>query len=200
MKCATHSDVDATGFCRNCGKPLCPQCTRDVRGALYCEECLAGLVGSPAAKPVMPGTGSNPGTALALGFIPGLGAVYNGEYIKALIHVVVFAALIAGIAANISDALQAFFIVGMIAFYFYMPIEAYRVAKARHLGEPEPPGLVQGEGQKPIGAIVLIGLGVLFLLGNFGLLREEWFGKIVWPVGLIALGIWLLLGRMKRNP
>ena len=200
MKCATHPDVDATGYCRNCGKPLCPQCTHDVRGALYCEECLAGLVSVPAAKPAPQAVGSNAGTALALGFIPGLGAVYNGEYIKALVHVVTFAALIAGIAANINDALQAFFIVGMIAFYFYMPIEAYRVAKARHLGEPEPPGLVQGEGQKPIGAIILIGFGVLFLLANFGLLHEEWFGKVVWPVALIGLGIWLLLGRVRNNP
>lgn len=197
MKCATHTDVDASGFCRNCGKPLCAQCTREVRGALYCEECIATMLGAPQA-PQLPKEDSRPGTALALGFIPGLGAVYNGEYIKALIHVVIFAGLIAALSADLNSAIQAFCIVGMIAFYFYMPIEAYRVAKARRLGEPEPPGLVAGEGQKPIGAIVLIGLGVLFLLGNFGLLREEWFGKI-WPLGLIALGVWVLMNRMKKD-
>ena len=49
MKCAVHTDVDATGYCRNCGKALCPQCTREVRGALYCEECLAGMLAAPAA-------------------------------------------------------------------------------------------------------------------------------------------------------
>ena len=49
MNCAVHSDVEATGFCRNCGKALCPACTREVRGALYCENCLAGMLsgGSP---------------------------------------------------------------------------------------------------------------------------------------------------------
>jgi len=50
MNCAVHTDVPATGFCRNCGKALCPQCTREVRGALYCEDCLAGLLGAPPAK------------------------------------------------------------------------------------------------------------------------------------------------------
>ena len=49
MNCAVHTDVEATGFCRNCGKALCPQCTREVRGALYCEECLAGLLSAPPA-------------------------------------------------------------------------------------------------------------------------------------------------------
>ena len=49
MKCAQHPDVDATGYCRQCGKPLCPECTRDVRGALYCENCLANIVSSPSS-------------------------------------------------------------------------------------------------------------------------------------------------------
>jgi len=41
MNCATHNDVAAVAFCRTCGKPLCNQCTRDVRGVIYCESCLA---------------------------------------------------------------------------------------------------------------------------------------------------------------
>ena len=34
-------------LCHNCSKALCPQCTREVRGALSCEECLAGLLTVP---------------------------------------------------------------------------------------------------------------------------------------------------------
>ena len=41
MNCATHNDTAAVAFCRTCGKPLCNQCTRDVRGVIYCEACLA---------------------------------------------------------------------------------------------------------------------------------------------------------------
>ena len=41
MNCANHSDIAAVAFCRTCGKPLCQTCTRDVRGVIYCESCLA---------------------------------------------------------------------------------------------------------------------------------------------------------------
>ena len=55
MNCATHSDTAAVAFCRTCGKPLCNQCTRDVRGVIYCEACLAARM---------------EGTAPAAGFTP----------------------------------------------------------------------------------------------------------------------------------
>jgi hypothetical protein len=55
MNCATHSDIAAVAFCRTCGKPLCQNCTRDVRGVIYCESCLAArLDGAPAAAFVPP--------------------------------------------------------------------------------------------------------------------------------------------------
>ena len=96
MNCATHPDREATGYCRTCGRPLCADCTRNVHGALYCESCLAAMlsgvpVGAPSAAPA--GT-PNPGVAAALGMIPGLGAIYNGEYVKGLIHIAVFAGII----------------------------------------------------------------------------------------------------------
>lgn len=199
MKCAQHADVDATGYCRQCGKPLCPACTRDVRGALYCEGCLAGLVSTPQPQIASATTtGAHPGTALALGFIPGLGAVYNGEYVKALIHVVIFGGIIAALTADLPGGMDAILGIGLGCFYFYMPIEAYHVAKARQAGQPHPPDLVEAGGQRPIGAIVLIALGVLFLMANFHLLRAEWFAR-AWPAGLIVLGVWILMDRMRRT-
>ncbi len=204
MKCAQHPDVDATGYCRQCGKALCPECSRDVRGALYCENCLANLVGAPqltppttAAVPPVQG-GTHPGTALALGFIPGLGAVYNGEYVKALIHVLAFGGIIAAQTTDIPVGLHVMLGIGLGCFYFYMPIEAYRTAKARQLGQAEPPGLVAEEGNWPIGAIVLIALGALFLLANFHIFDADWFSK-AWPAGLIILGVYILFDRMKRT-
>jgi Domain of unknown function (DUF5668) len=41
-------------------------------------------------------------------------------------------------------------------------------------------------------------LGVLFLLSNFGLLQADWFEK-AWPIGLIALGGWIIWDRTRRN-
>jgi hypothetical protein len=200
MKCAHHAEVDATGYCRQCGRPLCPECTRNVRGALYCEDCLASIVTSPRATAQPPPTSpsAHPGTALALGFIPGLGAVYNGEYVKGLVHVAVFAGIIAALSSDLPGELDAFLGIALACFYCYMPIEAYRVAKARQSGQPEPPDLVQDQSGKPTGAIVLIVLGLLCLLANFHLLPRDWFSK-AWPAGLIVLGIWILTDRMRKT-
>jgi len=58
MNCAVHPESEATGFCRNCGKAMCAVCVRPVRDVLYCEDCLANIMGIPATPP--------PGTASAL--------------------------------------------------------------------------------------------------------------------------------------
>jgi Domain of unknown function (DUF5668)/B-box zinc finger len=199
MNCAVHSNVEAAGFCRNCGKALCPECTRNVGGALYCEPCLETKVASPIPPPVS-NTASNPGLAMVLGFIPGLGAVYNGQYAKAAIHVLIFGGLIAALNADLPGSFDAFLGIALGAFCCYMPIEAYRTAKARSLGEPEPPNLLDGVGggRKPIGAFVLIGIGVLLLMGNFGWLQHDWFEKS-WPLALVIIGGWLLWDRMKKT-
>ncbi len=195
MKCATHPDRDATGYCRNCGKPLCAECARNVRGALYCETCLDSLLVPPAA-PAPSSPEPHPGVALALGFIPGLGAVYNGEYIKALIHVLIFGGLIAMQSRDISSSYHAFLGIALACFYFYMPIEAYRTARARQGLHDTPRALDEAPGQRPVGALILIALGVFLLLANLGLLDWDWLAK-GWPVALVGLGIWMLLERSK---
>jgi cell wall-active antibiotic response 4TMS protein YvqF/B-box zinc finger protein len=197
MKCAQHPDTDATGYCRQCGKPLCPACMRDVRGALYCENCLATLVATPQAASAPAGT-PNPGTALALGFIPGLGAVYNGEYIKGLIHVLVFGGIIAALSTDIPAELDIILGIGLGCFYLYMPIEAYHTAKARRGEEVRSPDLSAVERHQPVGAIVLIVLGALFLLANFHIFDREWFERL-WPAALIIVGVWIMASRMKRT-
>jgi hypothetical protein len=205
MTCAVHTDREATGYCRHCGKALCPECTREVRGALYCEDCLANQLAGQLSS-ANPGAAAaprdtNPALAATLGFIPGLGAVYNGEYTKALIQVVIFGGLIAIHNSEMGDmnsGSMAFVHIALACFYFYMPIDSYRVAKARRTGQAEPSPLVDAKGARPIGAFVLIFVGVLFLLSNFGLLQTEWFEK-AWPLGLIALGGWLVWDRTRTH-
>jgi hypothetical protein len=121
MKCAVHSEVDATGYCRNCGKALCAVCVRPVRDVFYCEDCLANVLGHPAPTPQAPAAvvsassaapthAGNPSVAFVLGFLfPGLGAVYNGQYNKALIHIVVFAAFILGLSSDMDGGMKAVF-------------------------------------------------------------------------------------------
>jgi TM2 domain-containing membrane protein YozV len=283
MDCVNHSGVTATAFCQNCGKPLCGNCVRNgAGGQILCEPCWMAwqnvpnpFVASSAGEP-------NPAAAAVLGLIPGVGAMYNGQFFKGLIHVVIFAVLI--------SITEHYGIFGLFigAWVLYQSFEAYHTAKARRDGMPLPdplglnevgnwlnlgakntpgqpgtgnfgmggpgpgspgagmPGPVSGStggayqapyttgsyqppfaGQppyagtyppppgyvdpsappmppvppahwrrkEPIGAIILIGLGILFLIGQ---INVDIF-KFSWPHLLIGLGVWLVIRQMGHT-
>jgi len=219
MKCAVHSDVDATGYCRNCGKPMCPVCIRPVRDVLYCEDCLATILGHPApssaqaapagyapqapaaAVPPMAsaGVGPNPVLAFFLGFLPGLGAFYNEQYGKGMIHLAIFLVLfIAGVNGAMSGGAEAALWIVISALWIYMPIDALRTAQAKRAGQPLSDPLDSFTKQRPIGPILLIGAGLLLLLNNF-----DWFPwyrvSQFWPLILIAVGILMFRNRIDRR-
>ncbi|HZQ92729.1 MAG TPA: DUF5668 domain-containing protein [Terriglobales bacterium] len=248
MNCAIHSDTAAVAYCRTCGKGLCAACRRDVRGVIYCEECLASRIydtmppNVAAAGPAQPAAANLPSPALAavLGFIPGVGAMYNGQFAKALIHVLIFATLCWG--ADHAGPAEVFFGLGIPFWIFYMVFDAYKTAQSRRTGEPVPdpfglnrmwapdapapaprpaataaaaPGTPADLGQgnaaqvnaappevapayphAPVGAIILIGLGIVFLLNTMGLWPWHYVGRM-WPLVLIIVGVWTW---MKRRP
>jgi len=45
---------------------------------------------------------------------------------------------------------------------------------------------------------VLIGLGVIFLLDQFNIFSLHWV-RFAWPLALIALGIWLIVRRIRDS-
>jgi hypothetical protein len=225
MNCATHPDIAAVAFCRTCGKPLCSNCTRDVRGVVYCEPCLAARLDStaPAAAFVPPpqpvyspvgapaplprhSSGPNPAVAgILAGFFPfGVGAVYCSQYAKGLAHLIIFALLIFG--ADHAHSWDALFGMGIAFFYVYQIIDSVRTARALQEGQPAPDPLGLGQtfsmgekfdsGKIPVGAIILIGLGVLFLLHTMGIL-ENGIDRF-WPLILIVLGIWMFYRNYER--
>jgi hypothetical protein len=52
--------------------------------------------------------------------------------------------------------------------------------------------------KEPIGAIVLIGLGFLFLLGQLDIFNGRLF-DYSWPLLLIGLGVWLIIRRIGNE-
>lgn len=153
MNCANHSDRERVAFCQNCGKPLCAECVRHLGSSILCEPCLAlrtaGAGGGPvyggvppmggpippmggAMPPVME-AGPNPAVAALLGFIPGVGAMYNEQYGKGIVHLIVFAILVT-LASDV-NGIFGLFIAG---WEFYMAIEAHHTARARRDGMPLP--------------------------------------------------------------
>lgn len=140
MNCAIHTEIPAAAYCRTCGKALCENCKRDVMGAIYCEPCIAArLQGTPPGVPkavpvtVVHGSSPSPGLATLLGFIPGVGAMYNGQFVKAFLHIAIFVLLIVA-ASHISG----FFGILIGFFVIYMAFEAHQTAKAHQLGQPSP--------------------------------------------------------------
>ena len=200
MKCANHPLDDSVAYCAQCGRPLCETCRRQVKGTSYCETCLAARLQSPLWSAAgQRGAGASPGVALALGFIPGVGAIYNGQIVKALVQVLLFGSLIA-LSHRVAGPFGPIFGLGAAAFYFYMVIDSYQTAKAKQLGQPTPEwfGLNEMKVDAPLGAGLLIVLGILFLLDNLGIPIFSQIGRF-WPVLLIILGLALLQKRMTRH-
>ncbi|MHB8301854.1 MAG: LiaI-LiaF-like domain-containing protein [Acidobacteriaceae bacterium] len=155
MNCANHPDTPVAAYCQFCGKPLCAACAHKINNIVGCEPCLAARIGAatgtygvniddgkgfqytatgplpPPASP-QPGCCTEPWLAFCLGWIPGVGAMYNGQFAKALVHVFVFAILV-----DLSDNHGAFGIV-VAAWMFYQVFDAYQTTVARRDGLPLP--------------------------------------------------------------
>jgi len=143
----------------------------------------------------------SPGLAFLLGFIPGVGAIYNGQYAKGLIHVVILGILIALVGSNDLRGFEPLFGLSMGAFVFYMCFEAYHTAKRRMMGQKvdEFSSLIQIDDNKfPVGPVVLIAAGIFFLLANFDLIRIRDVIRF-WPLGLIGIGCYMLYARMNAG-
>ena len=277
MDCVNHSGVTATAFCQNCGKALCANCVRNgAGGQILCEPCWVAWQNVPNPFIAPPIGGPNPSAAAVLGLIPGVGAMYNGQYFKGFIHVIIFVVII---SITTHFGLFGLFIPAWI---LYQSFEAYHTAKAMRDGTPipdplglnevgnwlnlgnrptyppqagpagpatpgnPPPGPAAGypppygapyqapyqppyqassqappftpvgqvgdpgappipppppaywRRKEPIGAIVLIGLGLLFLIGQLDDIGGRIF-EFSWPLLLIGLGVWLVVRRMGET-
>jgi hypothetical protein len=201
---------------------MCSACARPVRDVLYCEDCLATVMGHPApvapvsapapvqTPPVpapayapppgapyqrQPGQ-SSPAAAFILAFIfPGLGAIYNRQYNKGLIHIAIFASIILGLSSDLDGGLKAMLGILLAGFIFYTAFEAMQTAQAKNAGQVPSDPLESWSKDRPVGPIILIGLGVLFLLGNFHMFDFIRIGQF-WPLILIGVGLYLFRNKL----
>jgi TM2 domain-containing membrane protein YozV len=243
MNCANHSDITATAFCRECGKPMCQECQKPALGSIYCAEHLpaaarpASAVPPPfntappppsapippfpepprasysytppaspytAPRPAVADPSVHPGLALILGFAPGVGAIYNGQYAKGLVHAVVFGLMISILNNTHNGGIEAMVGIMVGVWEIYQAFEAYHTARKRRYGQhvEEFSSLFDirpTHGRFPVGAIVLIGLGFLLLLDTTDIISIDIFARY-WPALLIGLGVYLLYARMHPIP
>ena len=210
MNCSYHPETESVAFCVTCGRALCDTCRRDVQGSVYCETCLADMVrggsGFGAEPQTVSAGGDNPGAAFALGLIPGVGAIYNGEFFKAAVHIIIFGVLVSII--DMARGLEPLFGLLIMGFYIYMPFEAYYTSKQRSLRvrgiELETPidrfhDQIGGLEHKEFwGGVALVVLGALFLMDNLRLFRMSAIFEF-WPLLLIGAGAWLVWNHTQEE-
>lgn len=144
----------------------------------------------PPADPFVASAAQKPVRAAVCALIPGIGAVYNREYEKAVIHFSIFAGL-----AYMADTIPVF---GLAAFCFYVftVIDAYRSAEAivrrGGLAKPQDEQL-----NLPLWGGILVLMGVMFLLDNLGAIRLR-AAMEFWPLLLIFLGLYLVFGYFRK--
>ena len=108
--------------------------------------------------------------------------------------------LLITIIDNTPGASQPLIAILLAAFVFYMPFEAYHTAKKREMGlAPDEWSSILPKsrhlGRAPVGPIVLIAIGVLYLLNSFDLVDFRQIGRF-WPVILIVVGAYMLYSRV----
>lgn len=151
----------------------------------------------PPAPPLAPNHDVSPGLAFALGLIPGVGAIYNGQYAKGLVHVFILGMLFT--ATDSANNLEVVFALLIPGFWFYMAFEAYHTARNRRMGYAvdEFSGLLApGHSSKlPLAPVLLIVFGVIFLLDNLDLLNIRDI-VVFWPLLMILAGAYMLYVRL----
>jgi hypothetical protein len=228
MNCQNHPESPATAYCRSCGMPVCDVCRRDAFGTVFCAEHApapaasapppptqqvppqappppAGYAVNPQAYPQPARRGTvSPALAFFLGLIPGVGAIYNGQYAKGIVHGIVWGLLMSIADSRAAHGLEAIFVMLVIIWWAYMAIEAHRTAQKIEAGEPvdEFSSLISlnGRGDQAVAAgVILVVLGLVLLLRTLDILNIDEMMARYWPVLLIAAGVWLLWGRIAGH-
>ena len=101
-------------------------------GTYTYADPASGVYATGVIPPARLSGAPNPMLAGLLGFIPGVGAMYNEQYAKGIVHLIVFAILV---SLADSNGIFGLFVAGWV---FYMVIEAHHTARARRDGLPLP--------------------------------------------------------------
>lgn len=137
--------------------------------------------------------------AALLALLPGMGAVYNRQNIKAVTHFITIVGLFQ--LASIKLA-SGFFALAGLAFYLYSIVDAYRTSQLIARGES--PAADEERFKRalikraPLVGVILIGTGLLLVIQVMRPFSFSLAAKF-FPVALILLGGYLLTRYFKRS-
>mgnify|MGYP001014327171 CR=1 FL=1 len=207
MYCVFHPTSAATTNCIGCRRQLCAACDHRIKGQPYCEDCIVRGVDALRRPPIVvsqanygppPGRKApSPVKATLLAFIPGLGAVYNRQNLKALLHFVGVVGL-----GQIADATNIeFFGFGSAVFFLYSVIDANRSARAIAAGEDP----AEDERRlkwlfaryKPLWGLAIVAVGAIALLASLPSLPFGLSSARVWAGMLFIAGAYMIFSYFR---
>ena len=141
---------------------------------------------------------SSPFIATLLSFVPGLGAAYNGQTAKAIVHFAIFASFF---QMAVMTQGMLFFVLGVLGTWLFAAVDACRTAQLIRSGfspDTEEDVITRRLYGNPFAwGITLIIIGTLFLLHT--LLRIQLPVRQMLPVALVALGAYMLFDYVRRR-
>lgn len=140
----------------------------------------------------------NPSLAAFLAIFPGMGAIYNGNFLKGITYMLIFAVLIV-LTNNAHDPDAVVFGLMIAGFYIFQIIDSYN--DAGKLNQNSSPGEESAPGKEDLSlfsAIVVLVMGIIFQLANFDLITYRQITRL-WPLALIAFGIKIVFNYFKRE-
>ncbi len=196
MKCTYHPTNLASARCSSCDNNLCPACDHRIKGYPYCQDCIVAgiqlLRQSASNQTQSPSGGSkSPYLAVLFGIVPGLGAAYNGQPVKALVHFIITAGLWT-LADVFHASLEVTCALASFAVYVYSLYDAFRTAQRQRNGadlSEEDEQLRQFmRARTNLWGGLLLSIGALTTLHIIFPAQTRRF----WPLLLVAAGIYLL--------
>src|ERR1051325_4231156 len=207
MNCAYHIRNPAVVQCNSCARPLCPACDHRIRGFPYCQDCIVTgveMLQQQTRANLLPTLRRNnsPLVATLLSFVPGLGAAYNGQTSKAIVHFAVFASFFQlAIVTESVDFGLPLFVAGFFGTWLFSAVDAYRTAQLLRAGlapNTEQDVIARRLYGSPLAwGITLMVLGALFLVHSIIGIRLPI--RQVLPVLLLLLGAYMLGDYLLRQ-
>src|SRR5438552_8166063 len=203
MNCAYHTKNPAVVQCNQCARSLCPACDHRIRGFPFCQDCIVAGVellrqNSQFNASHVLRRKSSPFVATLLSFVPGLGAAYNGQTSKAIVHFAIFASFFQ--MAVLTQGLQ-FFILGVLGTWLFAAVDACRTAQLMRAGlspDTEEDVITRRLYGNPFAwGVTLIVIGTIFLLHT--LLGIQLPVRELLPVALVGLGAYMLIDYIRRR-
>jgi hypothetical protein len=133
-----------------------------------------------------------------LSFVPGLGAAYNGQTSKAIVHFAIFASFFQ--MAVLTNGFPLF-VLGVLGTWLFAAVDACRTAQLLRAGlspDAEDDVIARRLYGNPFAwGVTLIAIGTVFLLHT--LLGITLPVKQLLPVALVALGAYMLFDYVRRR-